>query len=32
MQFYISIFKNSKIGQVSRYGDAGPDPKGSVSL
>ncbi|MCC7445830.1 MAG: VOC family protein [Anaerolineae bacterium] len=28
--FYTSIFKNSKIGSVSRYGDAGPGPKGSV--
>jgi predicted 3-demethylubiquinone-9 3-methyltransferase (glyoxalase superfamily) len=30
MNFYVSIFKNSKIGKVSRYGDAGPGPKGSV--
>lgn len=28
--FYVSIFKNSKIGKVRRYGDAGPGPKGSV--
>lgn len=28
--FYVSIFKNSKIGDVTRYGDAGPGPKGSV--
>src|ERR1700720_813155 len=28
--FYISIFKNSKMGRISRYGDAGPGPKGSV--
>ena len=28
--FYTSIFKNSKIGKISRYGDAGPGPKGSV--
>ena len=28
--FYTSIFKNSKINSVSRYGDAGPGPKGSV--
>ena len=28
--FYVSLFKNSKIGQVARYGDAGPGPKGSV--
>jgi len=36
MNFYVSIFsegpggKNSKIGSVARYGDAGPGPKGSV--
>ena len=30
MNFYVSIFKNSKIGSVMRYGDAGPGPKGSV--
>jgi predicted 3-demethylubiquinone-9 3-methyltransferase (glyoxalase superfamily) len=30
MNFYVSIFKNSKVGGVSRYGDAGPGPKGSV--
>jgi predicted 3-demethylubiquinone-9 3-methyltransferase (glyoxalase superfamily) len=30
MKFYTSIFKNSKIGSVRRYGDAGPGPKGSV--
>jgi predicted 3-demethylubiquinone-9 3-methyltransferase (glyoxalase superfamily) len=30
MNFYVSIFKNSKIGKVVRYGDAGPGPKGSV--
>src|SRR5438874_618891 len=29
-QFYTSVFKNSKINQVSRYGDGGPGPKGSV--
>ena len=28
--FYVSIFKNSKILSVARYGDAGPGPKGSV--
>jgi predicted 3-demethylubiquinone-9 3-methyltransferase (glyoxalase superfamily) len=28
--FYVSIFKNSKILNISRYGDAGPGPKGSV--
>jgi len=31
-QFYASIFKNSKILNVSRYGDAGPGPKGSVMV
>jgi len=30
VNFYVSIFKNSKIGAVSRYGDAGPGPKGKV--
>jgi len=28
--FYVSIFKNSKMGTVRHYGDAGPGPKGSV--
>ena len=28
--FYVSLFKNSKIGSIRRYGDAGPGPKGSV--
>ena len=27
---YLSIFENSKILNVARYGDAGPGPKGSV--
>jgi predicted 3-demethylubiquinone-9 3-methyltransferase (glyoxalase superfamily) len=30
VNFYVSIFKNSKILSVSRYGDAGPAPKGTV--
>jgi predicted 3-demethylubiquinone-9 3-methyltransferase (glyoxalase superfamily) len=30
MNFYISIFKNSKIISVTNYGDAGPGPKGTV--
>ena len=30
MNFYTSIFKNSKIGRITRYGDAGPGPKGTV--
>ena len=29
-KFYTSIFKNSKIGNISRYGEAGPRPKGTV--
>ena len=28
--FYVSIFKNSKITEVTRYGEAGPGPAGSV--
>jgi predicted 3-demethylubiquinone-9 3-methyltransferase (glyoxalase superfamily) len=28
--FYVSIFPNSKIVKIARYGDAGPGPKGSV--
>ncbi|BCP54267.1 VOC family protein [Kaistia sp. 32K] len=28
--FYVSIFKNAKVGKVARYGEAGPGPKGSV--
>jgi len=28
--FYVSIFKNSKVVGVARYGDAGPGPKGTV--
>jgi predicted 3-demethylubiquinone-9 3-methyltransferase (glyoxalase superfamily) len=30
MNFYISIFKNSKVVNVSRFGEAGPGPKGKV--
>ena len=30
MNFYISIFKNSKIVSIRRYGEAGPGPKGTV--
>ncbi|HZJ53372.1 MAG TPA: VOC family protein [Myxococcaceae bacterium] len=29
-KFYVSIFPNSKILEISRYGDTGPGPKGSV--
>ena len=28
--FYVSIFKNSKVTSVTRYGDAGPGPKGQA--
>jgi len=27
---YVSIFKNSRIAETRRYGEAGPGPKGSV--
>ncbi len=34
VNFYVSIFKNSKIGNITRYGEAGAKvsgrPKGSV--
>lgn len=30
VSLYISVFKNSKITDITRYGDAGPGPKGSV--
>jgi predicted 3-demethylubiquinone-9 3-methyltransferase (glyoxalase superfamily) len=30
--YYVSLFPNSKIKHVSRYGDAGPGPKGSVMV
>jgi len=29
-KFYTSIFKNSKLGSVARYGETGPGPKGTV--
>ena len=32
MRFYVSIFKNSKVGAITRYGDAGPGPKGTVMV
>jgi predicted 3-demethylubiquinone-9 3-methyltransferase (glyoxalase superfamily) len=31
-QFYVAIFKNSKIVGVSRYGEQGPGPKGTVMV
>jgi predicted 3-demethylubiquinone-9 3-methyltransferase (glyoxalase superfamily) len=30
VNFYLSVFKNSKITDITHYGDAGPGPKGSV--
>ncbi len=30
VNFYTSIFKNSKVLNISRYGEAGPGPAGSV--
>ena len=30
MNFYTSIFKKSKIGNVMCYGDAGPEKKGTI--
>jgi predicted 3-demethylubiquinone-9 3-methyltransferase (glyoxalase superfamily) len=32
VNFYVSIFKNSKTVSVTRYGDAGPGPKGTVMV
>lgn len=29
-RFYVSIFKNSRIGTVNRYGESGPGPKGKA--
>ena len=30
VNFYVSIFKNSKVNKVSYYGEAGPGPKDSI--
>ena len=30
MNFYVSVFKNSKIVSVTRHGEGGPGPKGTV--
>ena len=32
MNFYTAIFKNSKVGHVTRYGEAGPGESGSVMV
>lgn len=29
-EFYVSIFKNSRIGKIARYGEGAPMPKGTV--
>src|SRR3954471_10529358 len=29
-KFYVSVFPNSKVVDVARYGEVGPGPKGSV--
>jgi len=30
--YYVSIFPNSKVGAISRYGESGPGPKGTVMV
>ena len=30
LNFYVSIFKNSKVRSITRYGEAGPGPKRTV--
>ena len=30
VNFYASVFKNAKVGKITRYGKAGPGPEGSV--
>ena len=30
VEFYVSVFKNSKVVSVTRYGEAGPGPEGTV--
>jgi len=32
VDFYLSIFKNAKIKSTTRFGEAGPGPKGSVMV
>jgi predicted 3-demethylubiquinone-9 3-methyltransferase (glyoxalase superfamily) len=32
VHFYVSIFKNSKVVSLTRYGDAAPGPKGTVMI
>jgi predicted 3-demethylubiquinone-9 3-methyltransferase (glyoxalase superfamily) len=30
MNFYVSLFPNSRLGEISRFGEAGPGPEGAV--
>lgn len=30
INFYVSVFKNSRVGDIVRYGETGPGPKGQV--
>lgn len=32
MTFYVSVFRNSEVLSVSRYGEAGPGPEGTVMM
>jgi predicted 3-demethylubiquinone-9 3-methyltransferase (glyoxalase superfamily) len=32
VNFYVSVFHDARIGSVSRYGEAGPQPAGSVMI
>ncbi len=32
MDFYTSVFRNSRAGRITRYGKAGPGPEGSVMV
>ncbi|WP_406873993.1 VOC family protein [Aminobacter sp. P9b] len=32
VNFYISVFRNAKVGKVTRYGEAGPGPAGTVMV
>jgi predicted 3-demethylubiquinone-9 3-methyltransferase (glyoxalase superfamily) len=32
MNFYVSLFKDSRVVSVTRYGEAGPGPKGTVMV
>jgi predicted 3-demethylubiquinone-9 3-methyltransferase (glyoxalase superfamily) len=32
VNFYVSIFENSKVGDISRYGESGPGPAGTAMV